>query len=155
VRDHGGAWQRHFNRALYALLFARPWGLAAWKAYFPRLFPMRKPADFDGYLRALAANLGEPGRLRAVRAMMTATAGDAETALGRVRAPALVVMGTRDPDFPAPAAEARWIAERLHGSVHLVAGAGHYPHVEMPEQTAPAIVDFLRAGMREQVAHGQ
>jgi hypothetical protein len=25
----------------------------------------------------------------------------------------------------------------------MIDGAGHYPHAEMPEATAPAIIDFL------------
>jgi hypothetical protein len=51
-------------------------------------------------------------------------------------------MGTADPDFPDPAAEARLIANCVGGHVLLVEGAGHYPHVELPERTAPPIVAF-------------
>jgi pimeloyl-ACP methyl ester carboxylesterase len=56
----------------------------------------------------------------------------------------LVVMGERDPDFADPAAEARWIAERLHGEVVLVPGAGHYPQVEEPDTVNPPLVEFAR-----------
>lgn len=143
VRATGPAWQRGVMRALYAALFADPWGVTAWKSYYPRLFPTRKPDDFATYLQALLANLREPGRLAALRAMMTASGTDSETALGSVHAPTLVVMGTRDPDFKRPLAEAEWIAGRVHGEVCMIEGAGHYPHAELPDATAPAIIAFL------------
>jgi pimeloyl-ACP methyl ester carboxylesterase len=54
-------------------------------------------------------------------------------------------MGTEDPDFPDPAAEAGLSAERLGGEadVVLVEGAGHYPHTERPDIVSPAVVAFL------------
>ena len=154
VRDHGSAWQRWRSRLLYSLVFAGPWGVSGWKSYYPTLFPTRKPADFSEYFRALLANLREPGRMHAVGAMATASSADSEAALARVQIPALVVMGTRDRDFPSPEQEATWIAGRLHGTAHMIEGAGHYPHVEMPEQTGPAILDFLRQPARHGVAYG-
>jgi pimeloyl-ACP methyl ester carboxylesterase len=130
------------------VLLARPWGARLWSGYYGRLYPTAKPADLAAYRAALAANLNEPGRLEAVQAMFRGTKADIEARLGEVRAPVLVVMGTKDPDFPDPAAEARLVAERLRGSVLLVEGAGHYPHAEMPEQVAPAILRFLAAPAR-------
>jgi pimeloyl-ACP methyl ester carboxylesterase len=52
-------------------------------------------------------------------------------------------MGSRDPDFDDPAGEAAAMAGLIHGSVAVIEGAGHYPHAEMPELTAPAILAFL------------
>jgi hypothetical protein len=40
------------------------------------------------------------------------------------RVPALVVTGTRNPDFPDAAAEARWLAAQLHADSLIVDGAG-------------------------------
>lgn len=117
---------------------------AAWMSWYARLYPTAPPADLDAYRAALGANLREPGRFAAFRAMMRASKADCEARIPQVRAPALVVMGTRDPDFPDPAAEARLVADRLHGTVLLVEGAGHYPHAEMPAIVGPAVVDFLR-----------
>jgi pimeloyl-ACP methyl ester carboxylesterase len=57
----------------------------------------------------------------------------------------LVLMGTHDPDFKDPAAEADWVAERLSAQVRLVQGAGHYPHAEMPEVSGPAVFSFLES----------
>ena len=53
-------------------------------------------------------------------------------------------MGTKDPDFRDPAAEARFVADATGGEVLLVEGAGHYPHAEMPDQVVPATVALLR-----------
>jgi pimeloyl-ACP methyl ester carboxylesterase len=79
--------------------------------------------------------------------MLRAPKTAVEHRLDEVRVPALVVMGTKDPDFKGlaggPEGEARLIAERLSGTVLMVDGAGHYPHVEMPDQVGPAIVGFL------------
>ncbi len=46
-------------------------------------------------------------------------------------------MGSKDPDFPSPEAEARLLAEHLSGEVAIIEGAGHYPQAEMPEQFTP------------------
>jgi len=66
-----------------------------------------------------------------------------EARLDRVRTPTLVVMGSADPDFADPAEEARVIADAVSGEVAMIEGAGHYPHVEMPEATAPRIARFV------------
>jgi len=130
-------------QALLRILFNGPWKVAAWSWYFGTLFPTRKPADFEAYRASLRVNLAEPGRFEAVRAMMLSSEPDIAERLGEVRAPALVVMGTKDPDFGDPADEARRLASGLRGEMVLVDGAGHYPHTEMPERTAAPILEFL------------
>jgi len=125
--------------------FAGPWAVSAWGSYYDSLYPTAKPADYAAYRAALLANLSESGRIDAVKAMMGDDKADVAARLGEVRAPALVVMGTMDPDFPDPAAEAATVARLLNGQVQMVEGAGHYPHAEMPSGTAPAILDFLAA----------
>jgi pimeloyl-ACP methyl ester carboxylesterase len=136
---------------LMPLLLADPWGVSLWVRYYASLYPIQKPADFEAYKKALGANLRQPGRLNALRQMIYASKVASEAALPRVEAPALIVMGTRDPDFKDPAGEARWIDAHLGAGAgerpqeHLIAGAGHYPHAEMPEQTGSAIVEFLAA----------
>jgi pimeloyl-ACP methyl ester carboxylesterase len=64
--------------------------------------------------------------------------------LSRVKVPTLVIMGTKDPDFPDPVAEAKYIAGQTRGRLELMEGAGHYPQTEMPEVTAPLVLDFLK-----------
>lgn len=125
------------------LLLARPWGPRAWAWWYGKLYPGSPPSDLAEHRAALARNLAEPGRLEAVRAVGSSSIAEVEARLSQVRAPALVVMGTADPDFPDPAAEARWIADRLHAETLLVEGAGHYPHVEAAETTAETVLGFL------------
>lgn len=133
------------NAMLYGALFADPWGAAAWQWYYTSLYPTAKPEDFAAYTAALRANLHQPGRMAALRQMLYAPKTAAEERLPQVQAPVLVIMGTKDPDFKDPAAEARWVAAQLAGQVALIPGAGHYPHAEMPALTAPAILEFLAA----------
>lgn len=129
--------------AMIRIGFAGPWAAAAWGSYYRGLYPSAPPADLANYIGALKNNLREPGRMDAVKAMIFASKADVERRLDEVRAATLVVMGGADPDFSDPLAEAEQIADRLPGEVLPVPGAGHYPHVEMPEPTGKAIASFL------------
>lgn len=133
------------QRAALGALLHRPWGPRAWAAYVPKLYPGRRPADLDAHLRDLVANLREPGRIEAVRAMAISDCRAIDPLLDGLTRPVTVVMGSADPDFPDPAAEADAIAARTAGRVVMVEGAGHYPHVEDPETTGPAILAALAA----------
>lgn len=140
VRDGQPSW---FARTAVALGFGGPWRVAFWLAFWNSLFPAQKPSDHAEAKAALAANLREPGRMDALRTMIGLSKADTAAIVARSRVPALVVMGTRDPDFPDPVAEARWLAEALGTEPLIVAGAGHYPHLEMPQRVAPTLLDFL------------
>ena len=136
----------HINtalRLLLAVLFARPWGPSAWVRYYTGLFPSRKPADWETHTANLRRNLSEAGRLEGLHQMMISDRYNVAERLSRVSVPTLVVMGTRDGDFKDPEAEARWVAEQVRGSYHMIEGSGHYPFTEFPEVTAPVILDFL------------
>jgi pimeloyl-ACP methyl ester carboxylesterase len=124
---------------------AGPWAARVWGSYYDDLYPTNKPADLDDYRSALVRNLGQPGRIAALKGMIYASKADVAARLGDVRAPTLVVMGTKDPDFANPAAEAEIVADLLHGEVVMIEGAGHYPHAEMPEVASPPILGFLAA----------
>jgi pimeloyl-ACP methyl ester carboxylesterase len=137
-----------------AAIFSGPWGASLWTAYYRRLYPTQTPADFETYVTALKANLREPGRLRALRQMLLARKDASDVRLERVSAPALAVMGTRDPDFPDAAKEAALVAERTRGTALMIEGAGHYPHAEMPDVTSEQVIAFLRQIQRvEEGAH--
>lgn len=142
VRDvELSAEQQHYLAHMFTLLQG-PQGVDTWLRYYASLYPQALPADFDTYAVRLGQNLREPGRFAALLAMLTASKADVDARLSTVRAPTLVVMGTADPDFADPRAEAALIAQRLAGEVVFVEGAGHYPHAELPDQVAPPIVDF-------------
>jgi pimeloyl-ACP methyl ester carboxylesterase len=64
--------------------------------------------------------------------------------LDKVTAQVLIIMGTGDVDWPDPAAEARWISDRLSGEVLMLDEAGHHPHVEQPKEIADAVIAFAR-----------
>jgi len=143
------------GKLLYSTLFARPWGAAAWLRYYATLYPTRKPADFAAYSAALRANLAAPGRLEALQQMLFASKDASEERLPRVKAPALVLMGSQDPDFKQPEAEAQWVANSLHARYAIVPGAGHYPHAEMPDITGPLALSFVQSAHEAgKVSHG-
>jgi pimeloyl-ACP methyl ester carboxylesterase len=141
VRGEGSALQR----LLFSLLFSPPWGPNIWQRYYTTLYPTRKPPDFSEYLSGLVKNLKEPGRMQALLRMLTASKAASAERVPRVKTPALVIMGSRDPDFKDPEAEARWVSEALHAAFHMIPDAGHYPHAEMPEVAGPLILSFLQA----------
>lgn len=155
ARNMQPLWRARLMYGMIAPLFTGPWATSAWIAYLRTLYPTAQPADFEDYLRRVKANLGEPGRMAALRGLMAATQTAAGERLGRVTAPALVVMGSKDRDFPNPEAEARHIAASLGrpARIEMIAGAGHYPHAEMSAQVGPMVVSFLNQ-MREVAAHG-
>ena len=131
--------------AVFTVMLARPWGPSMWLKYFSTLYPTHKPADFTEYTSALQANLKEHGRLETLRAMLRASKRASEERIPNVDKPVLVLMGSKDPDFKEPETEAKWVAEALKGTYTLIEGAGHYPHAEMPEITAPLMLDFMRS----------
>lgn len=120
-----------------------PWSSAAWNAYYKKLLPGRPPADLDRHRANIRRSMRRPGHARAFRATTHTSHAPAEARLDDVHAPTLVIMGSKDPDFPDPAAEAQIITERLHGRTLMVPDAGHYPQTEYPDIVTPAILDFL------------
>jgi pimeloyl-ACP methyl ester carboxylesterase len=133
-----------FLLAFLKVAMTRPWGPSFWSMYYGSLYKSAPPADLDSYRAALVANLRQPGRIEATKAMIFASQAPCEARIPKVHAPVLVVMGTRDPDFDDPAVEADWVATHLHGKKLMVDGAGHYPHVEYPDIVAPAVIEFVK-----------
>ncbi len=121
-------------------------GVRTWLKYLDVAYPGPKPADWDAYRAAVAANLREPGRMAAVRRMGSSKATDAAAQLPHVRCPTLVVMGRDDPDWPDPEAEAAAVVGLLPaglGRYAMVDGAGHYPHAQCPQAVADVVLPFL------------
>lgn len=133
------------QRAAMRVLMARPWARHMWNAYLPTLYSGRKPEDFAAYRRQVSEAMARPGHPRAFSLTTRTSHADAEAAIGSVQAPTLVVMGTKDPDFKDPAAEAEWVRSALDGTTAMIEDAGHYPHAQQPEATAAAILAFLEA----------
>jgi pimeloyl-ACP methyl ester carboxylesterase len=131
-------------RMMLAAAMHRPWGPSFWTVYYGSLYKAAPPADLAEYKTALKANLKEPGRFEALQQMVDAPKAPCEAKIKNVHTPALIVMGSADPDFSDPKAEADLVTSRLRRQELMVPGAGHYPHVEMPDLVAKSIVDFLK-----------
>jgi pimeloyl-ACP methyl ester carboxylesterase len=119
--------------------------LSAWLRYLDLAYPT-KPADYDDYMTTLRAKLREPGRMAEFLKTLKSTPADAEAQLPNVRCPALIVMGTADPDFPDPKAEGEAIVAALRpglGTLRTVEGAGHYIQAERPNELAALTTSFL------------
>jgi len=140
VRDQK---QSAFARIALKIGFAGPWRVWFWTTFWDSLFPSAKPADHRQIKRALSTNLHEPGRMAALKAMINLSKADTAAIVPKTRVSTLIVMGTRDPDFPDPAAEAHRLAEQLGAESLIVDGAGHYPHTEMPDLVAPKLLSFI------------
>ena len=82
--------------------------------------------------------------MRALLTMLSLSKSDTAAILDEISVPSLIVMGTKDPDFPDPVEEARGLATRISAETMIVEGAGHYPHVEMPNDVGQRIIAFVR-----------
>jgi pimeloyl-ACP methyl ester carboxylesterase len=131
--------------AMFRAMMAPLWIATTWKAYMPTLYSGQKPVDFDRYRASVVASLRRPGYAKAFSLTTRTDHAPAEAVLAKVTAPALVVMGDRDPDFKDPAAEARWVGETLNAEVVMVADAGHYPQSQQPQVTSGAVLRFLES----------
>jgi pimeloyl-ACP methyl ester carboxylesterase len=126
---------------------ASPISRGMWPSYYASLYTSAKPADLDSHVAAVRKNLAEPGRWRALGRMVLADNTATDARAGEVTAPALVVVGSADPDFMNPAEEIDYAQRSFAGPVEglLVDGAGHYPHVERPDVVSPRLISFLRS----------
>jgi pimeloyl-ACP methyl ester carboxylesterase len=124
--------------------------LGQWMSYLNIAYPM-KPADYDQYMAELSEKLREPGRFAEFLKTGKSTPADAEAQLANISSPALIIMGTADPDFPDPEAEGDAIVALMPaglGRVELAEGSGHYPHADAPDRVAELAVAFLREHAR-------
>ena len=76
--------------------------------------------------------------------MIQASKAASEKRMPKVKAPTLIIMGSKDPDFKNPEVEAKWVSDKLHGTYKIMDGAGHYPHAEFPEETGAWVLTFLQ-----------
>ena len=119
--------------------------LRMWLRYLDLAYPT-KPTDSTNYKAVLRAKLKQPGRMSEFLKTMKTNGADAEAQLPNVRCPALIVMGTADPDFPDPAAEGEAIVAALSpglATLRIVEGAGHYIQAERPNELAALVTSFL------------
>ena len=151
--DFGGFFSNARYRKGMALLMGtgmfRSVGL--WKRYLDHAYPGTKPAGFTEHLAALDADLSRPGRMAVLAKMALSAPTDADARLADIRCPALVVEGSLDPDWADPRAEGEGIVAAMPaglGRVEVDDGAGHYAHVQFPDQVVTTVLAFLKADAR-------
>jgi pimeloyl-ACP methyl ester carboxylesterase len=137
---------RRYRRCVFLMTGTQLFrSLRLWMRYLNLAYPA-KPADYAGYMSALAAKLREPGRMAEFMKSLNSPA-DAGAQLPNVRRPALLIMGTLDPDFADPQAEGDAVVAAMPpgvGTVAMVDGAGHYPHAQSPDAVAELVIPFLK-----------
>lgn len=129
-------------RLALRVMLVKPWGPAAWRAFYKTLFRGRRPADLAAHVERIGASMRRGDHWRSFVRTTATSHAPAEARLDDVRAPALVLMGEKDPDFRDPAAEARFAGERLRGEVVMVPDSGHYPQADSPDVVNPAVLAF-------------
>jgi pimeloyl-ACP methyl ester carboxylesterase len=130
---------------LMPVMFAWPWGPAAWEMFAATLWPGLGTDGTKKRAAASRASLTRPGRWAAFQATIKGLDHRVVAPyISKVRAPVLVVMGDKDPDWTEPLKEADWVASNFSQAETLsVAGAGHAPMFERPEVVAEKMVSFL------------
>ncbi|WP_448059371.1 alpha/beta fold hydrolase [Cellulomonas hominis] len=122
------------TRTLYRALFARPWGARAWAGYYRG--PLNRGAHapwLDEHVADVRAALRRPGYLRSLRQLAAQLDHrQVEVRLAEITAPAVVLIGDHDPDYPDPAAELAWAAAAIGARPVAVPDAAHYPQHQAP-----------------------
>jgi pimeloyl-ACP methyl ester carboxylesterase len=137
---------RYRRGGLLLMAVAATGSAGLWARYLNVAYPAVRPADWDQWLAALRKELRDSGSIKSARKMGMSAPSDARAQLPNVRCPVLVIMGTLDPDWPDPEAEARAIVALLPqvpARYVMIEGAGHYPNVQFPQAVADAVLPFL------------
>jgi pimeloyl-ACP methyl ester carboxylesterase len=137
--------RRHRRGALLLLRTAMTGSVDTWTRYLDHAYPGPKPADYAENLAELQANL-RAGAMTAARKMGMSQPTDAGAELPNVHCPALIMMGTLDPDWPDARVEGEAIVAAMPegvGQLVMIEGAGHYPHAQYPDQVAASLLPFL------------
>ncbi|MFI5960233.1 alpha/beta fold hydrolase [Cryptosporangium sp. NPDC051539] len=139
---------RDYRRGAFRLLGTGLLGsVKLWRSYRDSAFPGVRPVDWAADVERVDAMMREPGRMKAMQKMGRSAPTDAAAQLANVRCPALIIEGTRDPDWVDPRAEGEAIVAEMPAGLarlELIEGAGHYPHTQYPDQTAALILTFLK-----------
>ncbi|WP_433797675.1 alpha/beta fold hydrolase [Actinoplanes sp. CA-252034] len=137
-----------YRKGAYRMLGTMMGSVPQWLGYLDHAYPGRKPGDWAARQAGIETHLREPGRMKALQAMLKTSPADAGARLADVRCPALIIEGSLDPDWTDPYAEGRAIIDALPaglGELQMIDGAGHYPHDQYPDQTTELILSFLGA----------
>lgn len=115
-------------------------GRKFWLSYFKKLYPSR-PIEPE-YLNQLKEFLNRPGAMKSVAGMCLARRIDND--ITRIKVPALIYFGSKDPDFKDPQVEANLVQQKMPSAqVKVLEGLGHYPHREQPQAVLPETLGWL------------
>ncbi|KAJ3046407.1 hypothetical protein HK097_000884 [Rhizophlyctis rosea] len=121
-----------------------------WLTYYKKLFISHPPADLPSYISAMdKIYSSDPNKSRVLNALLKSApqCGPTWAKVAECKAPVLVVVGEKDPDWPDAVKEGKEVFGKLTGSVGkeivVFEGVGHYPHVELPERTFEVAKAFL------------
>ena len=89
----------------------------------------------------------DPQRSTSHQALADAMYGSRLPLLAGLRVPTLLVRGEHDL-VTAPQVIERYLADAPNAVVHTVAGAGHFPSHERPEEYAEVVIDFVTRVVR-------
>ena len=132
------------QKLMMSVMMSKPLIVSSWNSYLPKLFAGEKPADFATYRKSVKEGIARSGYREAFAATIRTSHKVAESLLSMVAVPTLVVMGSDDPDFKDPRAEAEWIGRELRGRVEIIADAGHYPHSQQAPVVNEILIDFVK-----------
>jgi pimeloyl-ACP methyl ester carboxylesterase len=146
--DLGALWAiRRYRRGIVQLIGTQLLNSPRlWFRYLDGVAYPTQPADHDSYLHELRNLLRQPGRWAEFMKTGKTTPADAQARIAEVRCPALVIMGSEDPDYPHPEQEGDRIVAALSpglGRVVVVDKGGHYPHAQFPDRVAALMIPFL------------
>lgn len=132
---------------LYAMRVAlwRPWGPFIWRFYAATLWPGLGEKAKERAITTTAL-MTRPGRWSAFHATLVGANHDVAVTpwLGKSQAPALVVIGEKDPDWSDPVKEAEWVASNFKNAETIkVPEAGHAPMFEKPDVVGPGLIQWL------------
>ncbi|WP_028047359.1 alpha/beta fold hydrolase [Cellulomonas sp. URHE0023] len=127
------------THGLVRVALGRPWGAALWARLYRTYFSRGTQSPWlDEHVADIKASLTRPGYLRSFRHLaLQLTHAPVEARLGEVVAPTIAFLGTVDPDYKDPAAEALWLRSAIDAEVTLIPEVGHHPE----HQAAKVVVD--------------
>ena len=123
-----------FMRMVSRIVGRTPW-LWGW---FYRSLHKRPPTDLKDHVQAIRRSLRRANGTSTLQSMVLGNGKDATDRRETTTVPVGIIMGSADPDFKDPRAEAEAFAQGLDATITLADGSGHYPHTEDPDAVLEA-----------------
>lgn len=138
--------RRHRTAMLHLAKVMMLGSIKSWVAYLDLAIPA-PPSGWDRERSRIRSVVSRPERRAALQAMARTAPADAGAWLKDVQCFVLIVQGSADPDWADPVREGHGIISELPegiGELAVIPDAGHYVHVEAPEQLLDILAPFLQ-----------